>query len=51
MTRFLIALVAMATLGASAMDVSAQTKKCKEGRVLNPETGKCVKPRPPRGSY
>jgi hypothetical protein len=48
MARILVALLALLAFSALSLEVSAQTKKCPEGKVYDPDTGKCVTP---RGSY
>jgi Chitin binding Peritrophin-A domain len=48
MAKVLVALLAILAFAASTLEVSAQTKKCPDGKVYNPDTGKCVTP---RGSY
>jgi len=48
MARTLFALLATLAVAALSLDASAQTKKCPQGQVYNPDTGKCVTP---RGSY
>jgi len=48
MARTLVALLATLAVATLSLDASAQTKKCPQGKVYNPDTGKCVTP---RGSY
>ncbi len=47
MTKILTVLAALAALGTATLAVAAEAeaKVCKAGKVLNPETGKCVTPR------
>ena len=45
MAKFLVALLATLAFSASTLEVSAQTRTCPEGKVYNPNTGKCVTPR------
>ncbi len=47
MVKVLVALLATLAFTASTLEVTAQTR-CPEGKVYNPDTGKCVTP---RGSY
>ncbi len=35
-------LVALAALGAASFSPNAEAKTCKAGKMLDPETGKCV---------
>ncbi len=44
MAKILVALLATLAFAASSLEVSAQTA-CPDGKVRNPETGKCVTPR------
>jgi hypothetical protein len=48
MAKLLVALVATVAFAVVSLDASAQAKKCPEGKVYDPDTGKCVTP---RGSY
>ncbi len=48
MAKLLVALLATLALTALSLEASAQDKKCPDGQVYNPDTGKCVTP---RGSY
>ena len=48
MAKLLVALLATLAFAALSLNVSAQEKKCPEGKVYNPDTGTCVTP---RGSY
>jgi len=48
MAKLLVAVLATLALAALSLDVLAQDKKCPDGQVYNPDTGKCVAP---RGSY
>ena len=45
MVKILVALLATLAFAASTLEASAQSKKCPEGKVYNPDTGKCVTPR------
>jgi hypothetical protein len=45
MAKILVALLATLAFAASTLEVAAQTKKCAEGKVYDPDTGKCVTPR------
>ncbi len=45
MTKILMVLLATLAFAASTLEVSAQTRDCPAGKVLNPDTGKCVTPR------
>ena len=45
MAKILVALLATLAFSASTLEVSAQTRNCPEGKVYNPDTGKCVTPR------
>jgi hypothetical protein len=45
MVKILVALLATLAFAASTLEVSAQSKKCPEGKVYDPDTGKCVTPR------
>jgi len=45
MAKILLAMLTTLALAASTLAVSAQTKECPEGKVYNPDTGKCVTPR------
>ena len=47
MKALVAALVAIALTGAATLAAAdeADTKVCKAGKVLNPDTGKCVTPR------
>lgn len=44
MVKILVALLATLAFTASTLQVSAQ-RRCPEGKVYNPDTGKCVTPR------
>jgi hypothetical protein len=48
MAKAVIALLAMLGVVLLGFDAAAQAKKCKEGQVYDPVTGKCVTR---RGSY
>ena len=45
MTRAIVLFLATIAFAALNLDASAQTKRCPEGKVYNPDTGKCVTPR------
>lgn len=45
MKYILPALVLLSVMGTVTLAVAADAKACKAGKVLNPETGKCVTPR------
>ncbi len=45
MTRGIVLLLATIALGVLSLDASAQTKQCPDGKVYDPDTGKCVTPR------
>jgi hypothetical protein len=45
MAKILVALLATLAFAALSLDASAQTRKCPEGKVYDPDTGKCVTPR------
>ena len=44
MTKTIVLLLATITFSVLSFDASAQTR-CPEGKVYNPDTGKCVTPR------
>lgn len=48
MPKLILALLASLAIAAMSAPLMAQAKKCPEGKVYNPDTGKCVTP---RGSY
>jgi hypothetical protein len=43
MAKILVALLATLAFAASTLEVAA--KECPDGKVYNPDTGKCVTPR------
>jgi Chitin binding Peritrophin-A domain len=45
MAKALVALLATVAFAALSYGASAQAKDCPDGKVYNPETGKCVTPR------
>ena len=45
MTRAIVLFLATIAFATLTLDASAQTKRCPEGKVYNPDTGKCVTPR------
>ena len=45
MTKTVVLLLATLTFAILSIDASAQTKKCPQGKVYDPDSGKCVTPR------
>ena len=45
MAKTLVALLATIAFTGMSLDASAQQRKCPDGKVWNPDTGKCVTPR------
>lgn len=45
MAKILVALMATLAFAASTLEVSAQTRDCPEGKIYDPDKGKCVTPR------
>jgi hypothetical protein len=45
MARLLVALLATLAFSASSLQGSAQTRKCPDGKVYDPDKRKCVTPR------
>ncbi len=45
MTKAVVLLLATLAFAVVSLDASAQTKQCPEGKVFDPDTGKCVTPR------
>ena len=45
MAKTLVALLATLAFAASSLPVGAQTSECPEGKVYDPDKGKCVTPR------
>ena len=45
MAKTIVLFLATVAFAALSLDASAQAKRCPEGKVYNPDTGKCVTPR------
>ncbi len=45
MGKILVALLATLAFAALGLEASAQTKSCPDGKVYDPDSGKCVTPR------
>jgi len=45
MARIFAALLAILAFAALSLEVSAQTQDCPDGKVYDPDKGKCVTPR------
>ena len=45
MTKTIVLFLATFAFACLSLDASAQTKQCPDGKVYNPDTGKCVTPR------
>lgn len=45
MTKTIVLFLAMIAFAAMSVDASAQTKRCPEGKVYDPDKRKCVTPR------